>query len=163
MNKLEVEVKSRSLADLPSDRDVQRTIRYALQSACMKIIRQAVTHHWYDDRTGKLSASFNWKLNKENGKNIGATVYQNYFDPSKPMAFYGRFQIQGTGRYIGKGDINLNKNGRFKGYYWTRQKRLVRNPWIRGIEGENIIQNAYEARAYEIRQDFQERLERLMK
>ena len=33
VNKLEVEVKSRSLADLPSDRDVQRTIRYALQSA----------------------------------------------------------------------------------------------------------------------------------
>ena len=59
--------------------------------------------------------------------------------------------------------INLNKNGRFKGYYWTRQKRWVRNPWIRGIEGEDIIQNAYEARAYEIRQDFQERLERLMK
>ena len=158
MNKLEVEVKSRSLADLPSDRDVQRTIRYALQSACMKIIRQAVTHHWYDDRTGKLSSSFNWKLIKDNGKIISAKVYQ---DAQK--AYYGKFQIQGTGRYIGKGDINLNKNGRFKGYYWTRQKRWVRNPWIRGIEGENIIQNAYEARAYEIRQDFQERLERLMK
>ena len=159
LNKLEIKVTNYKLRDLPKESDIQREIRYAMQSACMKVLYTARRKHRYEDLTGKLTKSFNWKLEKNgSGKIVRGVVYQ---DPQK--AFYGRFQIEGTGIYIGRGKINLNKRGKFVGYWWRRKNIFMTNPWIRGIQGEDILGNAYKDRKEEIRQLFLDRLGRLYK
>ena len=159
MNKLEIKVTNYKLRDLPKESDIQREIRYAMQSACMKVLYTARQKHRYKDLTGKLTKSFNWKLDKNsNGKIVRGIVYQD-----QQKAFYGKFQIEGTGIYIGEGRMNLNKRGKFKGYWWRRKQFFNRNPWINGIEGEDILGNAYKERKEEIRQLFMDRLGRLYK
>ena len=107
MNKLEIKVTNYKLRDLPKESDIQREIRYAMQSACMKVLYTARQKHRYKDLTGKLTKSLNWKLDKNsNGKIVRGIVYQD-----QQKAFYGKFQIEGTGIYIGKGRINRNKKG----------------------------------------------------
>lgn len=157
MNPLALEFRYHKFTRITSKTDIQSQIRYALQSAGQRLVNYAKTHHRYEDRTGKLTKSFRYNLVKENGKYVAVRIYQD-----ENEAFYGRYQIGGTGIYAGKPEINLNKNGKFRGYFWQRQNRWVRNPLVRGIPGDNILGNAIDRNKLYIQRDFRDRLEKVV-
>ena len=148
MARLKAEIRV-SKHDFLSDAEIRKRLRSTLREACRIVRDYAREHHWYSDRSGRLTRSIRYRT-RETSKDLVGTVYQN-----RNEAFYGKFQTEGTGIY---GEyhrpINLNKNGRFHGYYWARRKRWVGNPIVRGIRKRNIIGNAYSRNRERIRQMF---------
>ena len=142
--------------DLLSDREVRKRLRKTLQKACEIVIDYARQHHWYSDRSGSLTRSFKYRTRDTNDGIIG-TVYQD-----EGSAFYGKFQIEGTGIYgKKKQQINLNKYGNFRGYYWIRRRRWVKSPLVRGIRPRNILGNAYSKNKARIAQMFKDEVKRV--
>ena len=142
--------------DLLSDREVRKRLRKTLQKACEIVRDHARQHHWYSDRSGSLSRSFKYRT-KDTNDGIVGTVYQD-----ERSAYYGKFQIEGTGIYgKNKKQIDLNKYGNFRGYYWIRRRRWVRNPLVRGIRPRDILGNAYSKNRSRIAQMFRDEVKRI--
>nr|DAR87668.1 MAG TPA: hypothetical protein [Caudoviricetes sp.] len=143
-------------SDLLSDREVRKRLRKTLQKACEIVRDHARQHHWYSDRSGSLSRSFKYRTRDTNDGIVG-TVYQD-----ERSVFYGKFQIEGTGIYgKKKQQIDLNKYGNFRGYYWIRRRRWVRNPLVRGIRPRDILGNAYSKNKARIAQMFKDEVKRI--
>ncbi|MFC2577687.1 MAG: HK97-gp10 family putative phage morphogenesis protein [Veillonella parvula] len=143
--------------ELLSDKEIRKRLRKTLQKACRIVRDYARTHHWHRDRTMRLRRSIKYKT-KETSNSLEGTVYQD-----ERQAPHGKFQLNGTGIYGEKGEvIDLNKNGRFKGYYWARRRRWVKFPLIRGIKRRDFIRNAYRKNKNLIQDMFREEVENIV-
>ena len=161
MPALELEVNNSKLNSIISSLDtaqknVNKEIDRALRSSAMIMLTWINRNHWYKNWSGKLTRSFRWRKNKDGGIQT-AVVYQD-----ASIAPYGKFHIEGTGIYGPSGGlINLNKNNKFKGYYWRREGRWVGNPIVKGIKPENLIERAYEANLERIQNNFDAAVKRI--
>ena len=140
------------------NKSFENEIRSRLNDACKAVAQHAKSNHWYNDITGNLSRAIKWKVDRQGNRYVGTV----YLDERK--AFYGKFQIEGTGIYGKYGEvINLNKNGKFYRYYWHRQYRYSYHPLVRGIKGEDFLRKAYKAKLSLISRLFRIRAHRVIK
>lgn len=140
-------------------RDYPQEFRKAMQEAC-RFVRDSARrnrNHFYNDYTGRLTRSIRFKTEKTPRGAVRGWVYQ---DVTK--APYGKYQIEGTGIYVGEGKINLNKYGNFKGYFWRRENRWMKNPIVRGIKPDDFLQRALRDSRYYIDRVFERAIEKVV-
>ena len=144
--------KSKSiLADYPQE------FRKAMQEACRIVRDRARRNHFYKNFTGRLTHSIKYKTTESPRGTIRGWVYQDVIE-----APHGKYQIEGTGIYVGDGKINLNKYGNFKGYFWRRENRWMTNPWTRGIKPDDFMTTALRESRYYIDRVFERAIEKVV-
>jgi len=155
--------------------EIGRYLKYALRSSCKLIRDYARTHHNYKDVTGKLTSGIRYNVYSGTRSKDMETWYGSVgyiYDDARPE--YAKWQLYGTGRYgVHKTDI-VPQNAPFLRYrgihgdYRDKWITVSKNPkngqgYIKGIQGEDYIRNAYIKNKVEIDRIFEDALQSLIK
>lgn len=155
--------------------EIGRYLKYALRSSCKLIRDYAKTHHNYKDVTGKLTSGIRYNVYSGTRSKDMETWYGSVgyiYDDARPD--YAKWQLYGTGRYgVHKTDI-VPQNAPFLRYrgihgdYRDKWITVSKNPkkgqgYIKGIQGEDYIRNAYIKNKVKIDNIFEDKLQLLLK
>lgn len=155
--------------------EIGRYLKAALRSSCKLLRDYARTHHNYKDVTGKLTSGIRYNVYSGTRSKDMETWYGSVgyiYDDARPD--YAKWQLYGTGLYGAYGKEIVPKPASFFRYrgihgdYRDKWITVSSNPkngqgYIRGIQGEDYIRNAYIKNKVKIDNIFEDKLQLLIR
>ena len=157
--------------------EIGRYLKAALRSSCKLIRDYARTHHNYKDVTGKLTSGIRYNVysgtrSKDMETWYGSVGYTN----SEARPDYAKWQLYGTGLYSPDGAHKIRPKSasffRYRGIHgdyrdkWITISGKSKDPnkgYVRGIQGEDYITNAYIKNKVKIDEIFEYHLQLLLR
>ena len=159
-----------------TNEEIGRYLIAALRSSCKLIRDYARTHHRYKDITGKLTNGIRYDVySGTRSKNISTWYGSVGYVRNEARPEYAKWQLYGTGLYSPSGAHMIRPKSasflRYRGIHGDYRDKWITvsensktsKGYVRGIQGEDYIRNAYIKNKVEIDKRFEDALQLLIR